>query len=176
LCSLKEVTVMTDIDELLDSMRTAMARRPAPAFEDVVRRRQRASRRHFTIGSATVLLAGVAGAGAYLAAPGTPASPVGASLSATSSSGHVDKPTPQLADGKCSNVGITEPAHAQGQSDPIAATEQFVRDSGGRYPSAGWHVVYQSTTVAQVESGAVDALVLRGNDGTWQVVSAQRCD
>ncbi|MGH3743268.1 MAG: hypothetical protein ACRDTP_00225, partial [Mycobacteriales bacterium] len=147
-----------------------------PAFDDVVRRRRHTTRQRLTKGSATLLVAGVAGAGVYVALPGTPASPGRAQLSAAATAtDSVSQPTPGLADGVCSNVRISLPSDSGGSPDPVAATQQFARNSRDGYPKAGWHVTYQATNVAQVESGAFDALVVRGPDGTWQVLSAQRC-
>lgn len=168
---------MTDVHELLESMQSAMAERPVPDFDDVVRRRRRATRRRLTAGSAPLLLAGAVGVGAYVAQPGTPSShgPARLSAAATTGGGH-SQPTPGLANGVCSNVRITSPSDTDGQPDPVAATQWFARDSSDGYPTSGWHVIYQATNVAQVESGAFDALVVRGSDGTWQVLSAQRCD
>lgn len=167
---------MTDVHELLESMQSAMTERPVPAFDDVVRRRRHTARRRLAKGSATLLVAGVAGAGAYLALPGTPASPGAAQLSAAATAtGSVSQPTPELADGVCSSLRITLPSDSAGRPDPVTATRQFARDSRNGYPTTGWHVTYQATNVAQVESGAFDALVVRGPDGTWQVLSAQRC-
>lgn len=168
---------MTDVDELLKSMQSAMLERPVPDFDDVVRRRRRATRRHVVRGTTPLLLAAAAGAGAYLVLPGTPASMGSARQVATATSGHAEsQPTPELGDGVCSNVRITRPPDTGGRPDPVTAAQQFARGSSDGYPTAGWHVVYRAINVAQVESGAFDALTVRGADGTWQVLSAQRCD
>lgn len=168
---------MTDVDELLESMQTAMTERPVPAFDDVVRRRRRITRRRLTTGSVTLLVTGVAGAGAYLALPGATSAPGTARLSAAAATGHAasQQPAPALAYGGCSSVQITASSNSAGRPDPVAASQQFARDTGHGYPTTGWHVVYQASNVAQVESGAFDTLVVRGPDGTWQVRSAQRC-
>jgi hypothetical protein len=168
---------MTDVNDLLESMQSAIAERPVPDFDDVVRRRRRNSRRRLAAGSVPLLLAGVAGAAAYLALPATPPSSGTPRLSAVATAGHAEgQPTPGLADGVCSSVRITRPSDSDRGPDPVAASEQFARDSGDGYPTAGWHVIYQATNVAQVESGAFDAFAVRGSDGTWKVISAQRCD
>lgn len=167
---------MTDVNELLESMQSAMAERPVPAFDDVLRRRQRTTRRRVAAGSVPLLLGGAAVAGTYLALPGAPASTGTPRLSAAATTSDADsQPTPALANGVCSNVQITRPSDSGGRPDPVTAARQFAQNSGDGYPTAGWHVTYQATNVAQVESGAFDALVVRGTDGTWQVLSAQRC-
>lgn len=167
---------MTDVNELLESMPSAMAARSMPDFDDVVRRRRRLTRRKLTAGSVPLLLAGAAGAGAYLALPGARVQPGTPRLAAATGGHAATQQTPALADGVCRSVGITQPSDSDGGPDPVAASQQFARHNGDGYPITGWHVIYQATNVAQVESGPFDALVVRGPDGVWQVHSAQRCD
>lgn len=167
---------MTDVEEMLESMQSAVAARPMPAFDDVVRRHRRAARRRLAWGSVPLVVAAAAGAGAYLAPPGTPSSPATPRLSAAATAGTDAQPVPALAGGVCRTVAVTQPADTRGRPDPVSAAAQFARDSGDGYPTDGWQVVDRAGDTAQVETGAFDALVLRGTDGTWRVVSAQRCD
>lgn len=166
---------MSELDERFASMRCAVALRTVPDFDDVLRRRQRAARRRLAAGSAMLVAVGAAGAGAYLALPGAPTSQRPAQLAAAGSDAS-GQAAPEMADGSCTSVRLATDAGTGGQSDPVAAAAWFAKDSADGYPVDGWHVVYESGDVAQVESGATAAFVLREADGSWQVIAAQRCE